>query len=174
MKIKNIVLIIISMGIVVVGTIIFIYISLMKRQRALSVFSDRIIEEARSAMPTIRYDSGSAVRSSGGRVEVVILGTVSDSDRLLKLKPISDCGNDCSDWAHDTSEIPDSSPKIDEMPGEARRELASIKKNPDTQCVTKFTPNENMGGTAPTKFSNRDILCICKKSGRFAYLLQEL
>jgi hypothetical protein len=174
MKIKNIILIIISIGIFAVGAIIFIYISLMKRQSALSVFNDRVTEEARSAMPTIRHDSGSAVRSSGGRVEVVILGTVSDSDRLLKLQPISDCGNDCSNWTHDTSEIPDSSPKIDEMSGEARRELASIKKNPDTQCVTKFAPNENMGGTAPTKFSNRDILCISKKSGRFAYILQEL
>ena len=60
------------------------------------------------------------------------------------------------------------------MADDARRELASIKNAPDAQCVTKFVPNIDMGGVAPTKFSNRDILCVSKKTGKFAYLLQEL
>jgi len=158
---------------VLVGVAIFCFLIFGHQLNGADFFDDRLSDEA---LPLVSKQYAAVFPESLGRTrkDAVATGRVAHVDELLQTRPFADCEQRrCTDWQRNTSTTWPDEPANSHMPHGIQRALAAMKGSQDARCVVRFAPNHEMGGTATTRYSERDILCV-KPSGDFVYTHVEL
>lgn len=158
---------------VLVGVAIFCFLIFGHQPNGADFFDDRLSDEA---LPLVSKQYAAVFPESLGRTrkDAVATGRVAHVDELLQTQPFADCEQRrCTDWQRNTNTTWPDEPANSHMPHGVQRTLAAMKGSQDARCVVRFAPNREMGGTATTRYSERDILCV-KPSGDFVYTHVEL